>query len=66
MAYTKLQKKNIINWRTHNKQKYNEYMNEYQKGFYLENKEKISLRHKKYYLWQKESKRLMNIFEAFL
>ena len=66
MTYTIKQKKNIINWRTLNKAKYNEYMNEYQKTFYRENKDKISLSHKRRYLYQKECKRLCEIFNAFL
>ena len=66
MTYTIKQKKNIIKWRTYNKERYNEYMNEYQKKFYQENKEKISLRCARRYLYQKECKRLCEVFNAFL
>ena len=65
MTYTISQKKNILNWRTLNKAKYNEYMNEYQKSFYLNNKEKIGKQHAKRYLYLKEWKRLSGIFNAF-
>jgi hypothetical protein len=66
MTYTLSQKRSIINWRTHNKEKYNEYMNEYHKVFYQQNKEKIGKRHAKNYLYKKECKRLCQIFDAFL
>ena len=65
MTYTQ-KKPSILKWRVNHKEHYNEYMNDYQKMFYQDNKEKICKRKANYYLYKKECKRLLNIFEAFL
>lgn len=55
------QKESILKWRKNNIDQYREYNNEYHKGFYLKNIDKIKEQKKNTYQFKKECKRLCNI-----
>jgi hypothetical protein len=57
---------NNLKWRSENKERYNKYMNEYHKGFYRRNADKIKNQKLNYYYYKKEVKRLFQIYDAFL
>ena len=59
--YTPAQKKSILRWREDNKEKYNEYMNDYFKGYYQKNAEAFRKKRMAKYWYEKECKRLRNI-----
>jgi|APCry1669189440_1035222.scaffolds.fasta_scaffold04175_2 hypothetical protein len=58
---TKGQKEAILKWRANNTEKYNDYMNEYHKGYYLSNAEEYRKKRMNYYYYQKECRRLCSI-----
>lgn len=55
-----------LKWRNAHKEQYNNYMNEYQKKFYLNNVEKILKRKANHYIFKKERQRLFNMFDVYL
>ena len=64
--YTDAQKHSIMKWRQSNKEEYNEYMNEYLKKFYEKNSEVLKTKRMKTYYYQKECKRMCNMYDAFI
>ena len=59
--YTLGQKESILKWRHNNQDKYNEYMNSYNKSYYQDHIEAYRTKRMEIYYFQKEWKRLANI-----
>lgn len=59
--YTQGQKQSIIKWRKSNKEYYNEYMNDYHKGYYQEHAELFRKKRMEKYYFDKEWKLLCSI-----
>jgi len=55
------QKESILKWRAGNKEKYNEYMNDYHKEYYKIHADLFRKKRRELYYYQQECKRLRNI-----
>jgi hypothetical protein len=53
--YSTAQKNNILKWRFNNRDKYNNYMNDYCKGYYQINAEKFREKRRNHYYYKKEA-----------
>ena len=52
--YSTAQKNNILKWRNKNRDKYNDYMNNYSKGYYQINAETFKKKRRYHYHYKKE------------
>jgi hypothetical protein len=64
--YSDAQKKSIMRWRELNKEEYNEYMSGYLKKFYEKNSDVVKMKRMKLYYYQKECRRMCNMYDAFI
>ena len=63
--YNEGQKQSILKWRSNNKEIYNDYMNDYHKGYYEKHAEEFRRKRMSKYYFQKEWRRLCQIYDAF-